>query len=51
MDVFEYMFEIAQARSLHELDSLVEQAAFEDGLTNEEYEEIYDAALEKAQTW
>lgn len=51
MDVFEYMFEISQACSLHELDDLVEQAAFEDGLTSEEYEEIYDAALSKAQTW
>ena len=47
----EYMNRIQKAVSLDELDSIVEQASFDDNLTNSEYEEIYAAGFSKAQTW
>lgn len=47
----EYLERIKTAESLDELDSIVEEASFDDSLTNSEYEEIYVAGLSKAQSW
>ena len=47
----EYLERIQQADSLDELDSIVEEASFDDSLSNSEYEQIYAAGLSKAQAW
>lgn len=46
-----YFEMIENATTLDELDEIVENASFDNELTNDEYTEIYAASLNKAQTW
>lgn len=47
----EIIASIEKAQTIDELDEIVEKAAFNEELTNEEYCEIYEKALRKAQSW
>lgn len=46
----EYHESIRTAQTLDELDAIVENASFDETLTNNEYCDIYSAALNKAQS-
>lgn len=46
-----YIDRVRAAEDLDTLDRITEQAANDDTLTNEEYTEVYSAALRKAQGW
>lgn len=46
-----YLNKIETAQTLDELDEIVEIAAFDDSLVNDEYSEIYAEALKKAQNF
>lgn len=46
-----YMKELEDADDLDKLDEIVERAANDDSLTNEEYEALYSKALSMAQSW
>ena len=43
-----YLEMIENATTFNELNEIVEKASFDDDLTNDEYEKIYVAALNKA---
>lgn len=47
----EYLEKIRIAQTLDELDEIVEIAAYDDSLVNNEYCEIYAEALKKAQNF
>ena len=47
----DYLAAIAGADSLDALDAIAEDAANSDELTNAEYEAVYAAALNRAQSW
>lgn len=51
MTANEYAARIEEARSLDELDAIIEEAANSDELTNAEYTALYDRALTIAQSW
>lgn len=46
----EYLERIEKAQTLNELDAIVENAAYNELLTDTEYCNIYEVALKKAQT-
>lgn len=45
MSVYDYICKLQAADSLEELNQVVEEAANDDYLTNEEYERVYKTAL------
>lgn len=45
----EYIEKINKAETLDELDEIIEEVAFDENLTNEEYCEVYAIGLKKAQ--
>ena len=47
----EYLNKIKAVESDMELNNLVEEAAFSEELTDEEYTTIYEAAIEKMRNW
>lgn len=47
----DYLAAVEQADSLDALDAIAEDAANSDELTNAEYEAVYAAALNRAQSW
>ena len=50
MSYREYLDRIPALASTSDLNDLIEDAAFNDGLTDDQYEEIYRAALYRAAT-
>lgn len=48
MDYFDYLAKIAEADNLEELDSILDEASFDDWLSNKEYEDLYGVGLHKA---
>lgn len=44
-----YLEKIGTAQTLEELDVIIEEAAFDENITNAEYSSIYSEALTKAQ--
>ena len=48
MDYFDYLAKIAEADNLDELDSILDEASFDDWLSNKEYEDLYGVGLHKA---
>lgn len=47
----DYIARIEKAKDLDELNIIVEQAAFDEELTNDEYCEIVEQAVNKARTF
>ena len=48
MSYNEYLQEIGKSDDTDHLNNLIEDAAFNDGLSDDQYEEIYRAALDRA---
>lgn len=48
MSYHDYLQEISKSDDTCHLNDLIEDAAFNDGLSNDQYEEIYRAALYRA---
>lgn len=46
-----YMDRINGAKSMDDLDSIIEEASNDDSMSNKEYEQLYAAALSRAQGW
>lgn len=46
----EYIKRIAEANSIAVLNDIVEEAANDETITNTEYQEVYDAALQAIRT-
>lgn len=46
-----YAMEIGEARTLDELDAIIERAANDESLTSAEYTALYNRALTVAQSW
>ena len=42
---------IESAKGLDDISNIIEQAAFDETITNKEYETVYQTALEKVQNW
>ena len=46
-----YMEMIEKADNIDELEGIVENASFDDNISNNEYEMVYNRAIEVAQNW
>lgn len=46
-----YLEMIENANTFIRLNEVVEEASFDDDITNDEYEKIYVAAVDKARQW
>lgn len=46
-----YMEMLEKADSIDELEEIVENASFDDSISNNEYETVYNRAIEVAQNW
>lgn len=46
-----YMEMLEKADSIDELEEVVEKASFDDRISNNEYEMVYNRAIEVAQSW
>ena len=46
-----YMEMLERADSIDELEEIVEKASFDDNISNDEYEMVYNRAIEVAQIW
>ena len=46
-----YMEMLEKADSIDELEEIVENSSFDDNISNNEYEMIYNRAIEVAQSW
>lgn len=46
-----YMEMLEKADSIDELEEIVENASFDYSISNNEYEMVYDRAIEVAQSW
>lgn len=46
-----YIEMLEKADSIDELEKIVENASFDDNISNNEYEMVYNRAIEVAQNW
>ena len=49
--IAKYMEMLEKADSINKLKEIVEEASFDDNISNDEYEMVYNRAIEVAQSW